>query len=272
MNEIALLTSLLTAASTLVAIGFPFVIFLVSEYRNAKSKLLEEIKSFYPKMEAFNELISVVGSFGIVRNFENDYRKAKTDIEKKKVLENASYPLYKAFRYFSKLHSTFVTNEYYIDDIHSFQEIERYKIYANSVYYSIDCRNDAKKELNVDRFDELADYEKEQFFKAISKIKKEYSERELGLGLVSSVAGDLEVEVLKPLVWKTFQYEKPIPTIVKQLFVILTVSLIFGVVFPLFLMLIENLSCLYLIWVLFGIVILSFISVVVITARMIWIK
>lgn len=265
MDESALLNSLLTAASILVAIGFPFIIFLVSDYRNIKNKLLGEIKSLYPKLEAFNELIGIVDNFGIVKNFENELRRAKTDIEKKEVLESASYPLYKAFRYFSKLDSTFVTNEYPIDDIHSFQEIERYKNYANVIYYSIDCRNDAKKEFNVGRFDELTDYEKDQFFKAASKIKREYSERELGLGLISSVAGDLEVEILKPLVWKTWQFERSIPKIIWKLFTVLTISLIFGLFSPLLLMLNTNWICLCLISILFGILIICFASIVVFT-------
>lgn len=272
MDENALLTSLLTAASILVAIGFPFVIFLVSEYRNAKSKLLGEIKIFYPKLEAFNALIGVVDNFGIVRNFESEYRGVKTDIEKKEVLESASYPLYKAFRYFGKLYSTSVTNEYSIDDIHSFQEIEQYKKYVNSIWYCIDCRNDVKRELKIERFEELTDHEKEQFFNAVTKIKREYSERELGLGLISYVAGDLEVEILKPLVWKTFQFEKPIPKIVKRLFVVLTISLMFGVLIPLLLMLNPGWRCLCVISILFGIVIICFTSIVVFTREFIWEK
>jgi hypothetical protein len=268
MDENALLNTLLTAASILVAIGFPFIIFLVSDYRNIKNKLLGEIKSLYPKLEAFNALIGAVDNFGIVKNFENELRKAKTPLEKNEVLESASYPLYKAFRYFAKLNTQKAMFEY-DDSIYSFQEIEKYNTYANSIWYCIDCRNDVKRELKIERFEELTEFEIEQFYKDISKIKREYSQREIGLGLISSVAGDLEVEILRPLAWKTFQYEKPIPKIVKRLFLVLTFSLIFGVLIPLILMLNPNWQCLCLISMLFGIVIVCFTLIVVFTREFI---
>jgi hypothetical protein len=91
-------------------------------------------------------------------------------------------------------------------------------------------------------------------------------------GVIASIAGGFEVDTANELAKKTWRYEKPIPKAVKQIFIVLTVSVIFGVIFPLILLLFPILQHCFLLTGMVVLTILCFISVVLITRKYIWTK
>lgn len=267
-----LLNSILTASSILVAVGFPFIIFIVTDYKNKKEKLLAEIITYYPKLNSFRKLIHNVFNTGIIKNYDRKLLGAKSEKEKEEIEKNEAFPFFKAFKYISKKYSDDLTNDYNINRLFSYEEVKKYQIYANSIWHDIDCRTDIKKELNNDRFENLEFYENKRIKEAIAEIDSKYLKSKLTIGVIATIAGDFEVETANDLAKKTWKYEKPIPKVVKLLFIVLTISVIFGVILPLILLQFPSLQFCLLIIAMVLAIILCFISVVLITGKYIWSK
>jgi len=81
------------------------------------------------------------------------------------------------------------------------------------------------------------------------------------------IASDIDVEVTNVLEILTKNYERPLPSIVKYMFWILTISLIFGVIFPLLLLQFPLLQTYYISITLTVITIICLILVVLITGQ-----
>jgi len=94
----------------------------------------------------------------------------------------------------------------------------------------------------------------------------------LTIDVIASIAGDFEVDTANELANKTWKYEKPFPKAVKQLFFVLTISVLFGVIFPLTLLLFPILQHYLLLIAMFVLTVFCFISVVLITVKYIWSK
>jgi hypothetical protein len=267
-----LLNSILTASSILVAVGFPFIIFIVTDYKNKKEKLLSEIITYYPKLNSFRKLIHYVFNTGIIKNYDRKLLGAKSEKEKEEIEKNEAFPFFNAFKYISKKYSDDLTNDNNINRLFSCEEVKKYQDYANRIWYDIDSRTDIKKELNIARFENLEAEESNRIKEAIAEIDTKYLKSKLTIGVIASIAGDFELETANELVKKTCKYEKPIPKTVKLLFIVLTFSVFFGVILPLILLQFPILQFYLLIIGLNVVIVLCFISVVVITGRYIWSK
>jgi hypothetical protein len=267
-----LLNSILTASSILVAVGFPFIIFIVTDYKNKKEKLLAEIITYYPKLNSFRKLIHYVFNTGIIKNYDRKLLSAKSEKEKEEIEKNEAFPIFNAFKYISKKYSDDLTNDYNINRLFSYEEVKKYQICANSIWHDIDCRTDIKKELNNDRFENLDSYEYNRIKETIAEINTKYLQPKLTIGVIASIAGDFEVETANDLAKKTLKYEKPIPKVVKQIFAVLAVSVISGVILPLILLLVPLLQNCFLLIGMVALTILCFFSVVWITRKYIWAK
>lgn len=272
METNTLLNSILTASSILVAVGFPFIIFIVTDYKNKKEKLFEEIKTYYPKLNSFRKLIYHVFNTGVIKDFDRELLRAKTNIEKENIEKNEAFPFFKALKYFNKKYGDDLTNDYNINRYFKFEEVKIYQQYSNRIWHDIDCRTDIKKELNNNRFENLEPNEKDKINETIAEIDTKYLKSKLTIGVIAAIAGDFEVDTANDLAKKTWIYEKPIPKTVKQLFIVLTVSVIFGVIFPLTLLIFPILQHCFLLFGMVALTILCFISVVLITWKYIWTK
>jgi hypothetical protein len=272
METNTLLNSILTASSILVAVGFPFIIFIVTDYKNKKEKLFEEIKTYYPKLNSFRKLIYHVFNSGIIKDLDRELLRAKTDKERGEVEKNEAFPFFRALKYINRKYSEDLTNDYNINRYFKFEEVEKYQQYSNRIWHDIDCRTDIKKELNNNRFENLEPNKRDKINEAIAEIDTKYLKSKLTIGVISTIARDFEVDTANELAEKTWNYEKPIPKAVKQIFFILTVSVIFGVIFPLILLLFPILQHCFLLIIMVVLTILCFISVVLTARKYIWTK
>ncbi|UBM61356.1 hypothetical protein LA303_07950 [Candidatus Sulfidibacterium hydrothermale] len=272
MESNTILSSILTASSILVAVGFPFIIFIVTDYKNKKEKLIEEIKTYYPNLNSFRKLIYHVYNTGVIKDFDRELLRAKTNVEKENVEKNDAFPFFRALKYISKKYEEDLANDNNINRYFGFKEVKKYQLYSNRIWHDIDCRTDIKKELNNNQFENLEPNEREKINEAIAEIDTKYLENKLTISVIASIAGDFEVNTANDLAKKTWIYEKPIPKTVKQLFIVLTVSVFFGVIFPLTLLIFPTLQHSFLLIGIVALTILCFISVVLITWKYIWTK
>ncbi len=270
MEKSTILSCVLTVSSILVAIGFPFIIFIVTDYKNKREKLLEEIKTYYPKLDSFRKLIYFVFNIGIMENYDINLQRAKTEKEKQEIEKSEVYSFFSAFKYISERYSDDMMKRN--SRIFSYGEVKRYKYYANAIYYYIDCRTNIKPQLNNKRFENLEFYESEHIRKAIAEMGAKYLGNKLTIDLIALIAGNFEVEIARSLVDKTRKYEKPIPKIVKHLFIVLTISILFGIILPLIFLQFPALQyCLFIMLMVF-VIILCFSYIVLITGKYIWSK
>ncbi len=265
-----LLNSMLTVSSILSAVGFPFIIFIVADYNNKKEKLLTEIKAYYPKLNSFRKLIHLVYNTGIIKDYDKEIIRAKSNLEKEEVEKNEAFPIFKAFKNISKKYCDDLTSEHNNNRLFSYEEVQKYKIYANTIWHDIDCRTDIKKQLNNDRFERLESYENNRITEAIAEIDSKYLKNILTIGVIASIAGDFEVKTANDLANKTLKYEKPIPKVVKILFIVLTISVLFGVILPLILLQFPGLQFCLLVVSMTISIIFCFIYIVGITGKYIW--
>jgi hypothetical protein len=271
MDFLTLVNSILTTSSILVAVGFPFLIFIVTDYKNKKEKLLAEIRTFYPKLNSFRKLIYHVYNTGIVKDYSREMFCGRNHKEKEEIEKSDVFLLFKAFKYISEKYSEDLANTN-TSRIFTFKEVKKYQTYANRIWYDIDCRTDIKQELNHHRLEDLEPYKNDEIRAVITNIGAKYLNTKLTIGVIASIAGDFEIETANELVEKTFRYEKPIPKVVKLLFFVLTISVLFGVLFPLLLLQFPTLQLYSFVIVMIFTIILCFISIVLITGKYIWSK
>lgn len=265
-----LLNSILTVSSILVAVGFPFIIFIATNYKTRKERLLFEMKAYFPKLNYFRELIYYVSTTGIVKDYDWLVQNAKTEIEKEEIKKNEAFPFFKAINYISQNYSKAIFSESIYKRIFSFKEVNKYRLYSNIIYHTIDCRTDIVKELNIAQLDNLQPHEKDRIKKIIKSIDSKYKIDKITIGLISSIAGDIETEIADPLAYLAKKYEEPISTLVWNLFFILTFSLLFGVISPLIILQFQFLQKWWVSIVLIFIIIICFILMVIFMGRYVW--
>jgi hypothetical protein len=270
MDSNVLLTSIITASSILIAVGFPFIMFIVTDHNNRKERLISEIKTHYPKLKSFRKLIYCVFNSGVIKNYERALSQVKSENEKLRIENNDDFHFYQAFQYVSKKYEDDVMNDNDITRVYSYNEICNYQRYSNRIWYDIDCRHDIVKDLHS--FEMLLPYELDRIKNAVNEIDKKYSNKKITFGLIASVSGDFEVEVANILADLTKKYEQPLPSILKNLFVVLTISLVCGVIFPLLLLQFSFMQMCYMSIALVAITIICLIGIVFLTGRYVWQK
>lgn len=262
-----LLSSILTASSILIAVGFPFIIFIVTNHDNRREKLLSEIKALYPKLNAFRRLVYLIYSTGAIKSFERKLQLAKTEMDKEEIKKDgdSTYSLYEAFNYIEKKYCADVMNDFNMYRTFSHNEIMYYQMYTRDIYNYIINRHDA--DIDRDRLKDLMPYTKQEITQAIKDIDPKYSKSEITIEKIGLIAGDIDLEVTNVLESLTKNYERPLPSIVKYMFRVLTISLFFGVIFPLLLLQFPLLQTCYISITLTVITIICLILVVLITGQ-----
>jgi len=235
MDINVLLSSIITASSILIAVGFPFIIFISTNYQNRRENLLSEIKTYYPKLNAFRRVVYLIYSTGSIKQFERALQQAKTEQDKNEIKNDGAYLLYMAFNYIQSKYCADVLNDNNMHRIISHNEILHYQMYARDIYNYIINRHDT--EINRDRLKDIMPYKKQEINQAISDIDPKYSKCELTIELIGTIAGNIDQEVTNILENLTINYERPLHSIVKKLLRILTISAIIGILIPLLLLL-----------------------------------
>ena len=264
-----MLTSIITSASIIIAIGFPLIIYFVTSFENRKENLLLEIKSKYPKFDLFRELIHSIFSLDLWKNKEiikkyNSY--LNTDDKEKIKLIRSEYEflsLYESLRYVRDNYVKETIRN--VKPIFSFHDIEKYQKCANQIWHAIECRKGIIEEINPTFFSDLHEFQKDKIIKIIEKIDSNYINQDITFNLIADISGKIEIETLDILYDLTWNYERKLDPISKRLFMIMTVSLIFGVIGPMLLLMFQT-PCKYeFSLAILGITILAFSSIIILT-------
>lgn len=261
MHVHSILNSLLTTSSVLVAFGFPFIIFVVSDYKNNKEKLSNELEDLYPKLNSFRKLIHYVFLAGVIEDYDKKLHGTKNEKE-----EFNSYPFYRALKDISKDYERDIINDFDVNRRFSLKEVVNYKYHANRIWHSIHCRTDVKKELIVTEIENSEKTIYDKIREAIAELNTNYITQKLNIELIASIAGQFEFDYANKLVAKTKLYEKPLPKTVSYLFCLLTISLIVGIIIPLTMMYFPILQFKSIITGMLVISILCFAALVIITS------
>ncbi len=207
------------------------------------------MRSFYPKFDAFRELIYQVfqtdlwKNKDVVKKYKASVQKCNEGEIKELIKENEFLKLYRSYLYISDKYSKEVFSE--AKSIYSYKELNIYKKNANYIWYAINCRTDFKIEMNDNCFKDIDDFTLKKMKKNINKIGTGITYNNITLDLIADISGEIEVTVINPLADLTYSYEQPIDPIIKKLFAILALVLIFGVIFPLIFLLISSTITLY---------------------------
>ena len=271
MNESVLLSSIITATSIMIAVGIPLIIYIVSNFNNRREKLLAEMKALYPKFNSFRELIYLVAMMDLWRNGDviKKYKIAISKVDKNEVEglinDNEFLSLYESYKYISDQFSADITNNYKRKYTH--KELEIYQKHANKIWYSIDCRNDIIREINKDSFLKLNRFELDRIRKVISKIDLEFTTKEITIELIANIAGEMEVTIIDSLTDLAWYYERPLAPIVKKLYGIMAISVLFGVIIPLLLLTFSPIYTFYAVLVIVLVTIICFSALVLLTGK-----
>ncbi len=271
MNLDTLLSSIISSSSIIIAIGFSLIIYLVSNYNNEKAKLLSQIQSFYPTLHAFKELVYYYSQIdfwnhnAVLSSYKKAIRKDDKNEIHKLLSNNDFLTLFKSF--------DFLTNQYSNDIMHGAKsiytknEIGEYKLHINKIWYSINCRSDIIQAINIQSFTSLPDSELNKIRATIKKIDGKITTEPISINLLARISGDLEIEFICNLYNLTKSYEYPMNFKVKKLFWILSISLIFGVVLPLLLLLISSTYSFYIATAIVAIIIFCLLALLILTGN-----
>ena len=91
--------------------------------------------------------------------------------------------------------------------------------------------------MNIGSFEEINEYKLKKIKKIISKISSDYEGEKLSIDLIANISGEMETTIIDNLSDLALQYEQPLKPIIKIFYGVLWISLVFGVIVPLFLLL-----------------------------------
>ena len=271
MNIESLLSSIISSSSIIIAIGFPLIIFLVSDYNNKKAKLLSQIKDVYPRLHAYKELVYYYSQIdfwnnnAVLSSYKKAIRKDNKNEIYKLLINNDFLSLFASMDFIANQYSKGTMHG--IKNIHTKNEIEEYRIHINKIWYSINCRSDIKQTINIQSFTSLPDYELNKIRATINKIDAKVTTKPVSINLLARISGDIEMNVINKLCNLTRNYERPMHFFVKRLFWILSLSLIFGVVLPLLLLLISSIYTFYMAVAIVAIINLCLIALLILTGN-----
>jgi hypothetical protein len=272
MDYHTFLSSIIKASSLVFAIGIPFIIYSVTNYNNRRERLLSEIKTLYPAFNDFRKLIYTV--------FQIDFWKEKSTIGKYQSAirkgdqsemdflkrDNEILSLYEAYRFISNNYC----NEVMSDEkkLFTIKDIRQYKIYTNYIWYTINCRTDFIPQIEIDSLNELDEFGlKRRINEIIKKSFKDYSSEPISVNLIANIAGQVEMEIIDLLEDLTNNYERPLEPIVKRLFLVLIVALLFGIIFPLMLLVFTPTYALLASIIILCVMIICFFTIIILTGK-----
>ena len=167
--------------------------------KRLKNKLIlsNRIDAFMPKFNAYRKLINEV--------FTNvDFWKNKDVINQYNFLS-----LYDAYKFISDGYRKDVTSES-IHRIPKVSEIEQYKTNANWIWYTNTSKRYINSQLHLNSFTNLDEFAKRNIQECLEDFNGQYSTqysiKEFSIDLIAEISGNVEVEVLAPLVDFITQY------------------------------------------------------------------
>jgi len=184
--------SVITSASILVSVGLGFLIFEYTRYQNRKIDFLYQMRSFYPKFDAFRELIYQVfqtdlwKNKDVVKKYKASVQKCNEGEIKELIKENEFLKLYRSYLYISDKYSKEVFSE--AKSIYSYKELNIYKKNANYIWYAINCRTDFKIEMNDNCFKDIDDFTLKKMKKNINKIGTGITYNNITLDLIADIS------------------------------------------------------------------------------------
>jgi hypothetical protein len=179
-----------------------------------KDLLMQKIDRFRPKFNAYISLISAV--FMNVDLWKNRdvirlYKYSRLSEEKEKITnlrnDNEFLRLYDAFSFMNINYENMVVTETLHQMPTTSVEIEKYKDYTNCIWHSITCRNDIKRDINVDGFNQLSDYEEGRITECLSNLDEKYKSKTISIELIAQISGEVEEEVMAPISKLIEKYE-----------------------------------------------------------------
>jgi hypothetical protein len=272
MDYTTLLSSIITASSLVFAIGIPLIIYSVTIYNDRRERILSEMKALYPAFNDFRKLIYTVFQvdFWKDKNVIGKYKSAirKGDRNEMNLLkkDNDILSLYEAYRFFGENFSNEVMSEE--KKIFTKNEMYQYRIYTNYIWYTIDCRHDFEPEIDEESFNKLDDFGlKRRINEIIEKKFHEFSSEPISINLIANIAGQVEMNVVDPLEDLAYSYEQPLEPVVKQLFLVLIVSLLFGIIFPLLFLLLKPICICLVSSIILAVMIICFFVIIILTGK-----
>ncbi|MGI6323823.1 MAG: hypothetical protein ACOXZO_10970 [Bacteroidales bacterium] len=241
MDLNTLLSSIIAAASIIIAVSIPFLIDSFTDYNRKRNLLLSEMKASYHIFNSYRELIYNISQIDFWKNRTaiNNYNTAILKGDKKEIsilIDNNEFlSLYQVFKYISDQYSYDALNNR--KRIFTYNELLKYQNCANKIWYAIDCHTDFKAEMNIGSFEEINEYKLKKIKKIISKISSDYEGEKLSIDLIANISGEMETTIIDNLSDLALQYEQPLKPIIKIFYGVLWISLVFGVIVPLFLLL-----------------------------------
>ncbi len=235
-----LLSSLITASSFTFAVSVPFIIFFVTDYKNKKDKLLQEIKLFTPKLNAYIEFIYYIynSDFWVKKENIKKYISAVNSNNKELINklqdEDSSLSLFYSFYFFYK--------EYNYDNrykVYTYKELDNHRIRANWIwYYQSTSYHEFENLFNISALENFDTYSFKQIKRTLSIIDyREYQNIEkLNPDIIATISGDIEIDVIEPLLDLTWKFERPLNPVTTKIFRTSIITLLFGVILPLIIM------------------------------------
>ena len=269
MNFDTFYTSSISATAIMIGVGFPFILYLVTTYDKNRDQLFSEMKVFYPNIKAFTELVFEYFQLDIWNNraILSKYIRALRKGDKKEInelkTEHDFLSLYDSFSFLSEEFRCEIMRGSKL--IYTNNEIEEYHIHINRIWHSINCRSDIIKEINCHCFSSLPELRSNKIRALIKKIDQNILADSISMQLLANIAGVLEINVVEKLNYLTIKYERPINNIVNRLYGIMSISLVFGVIFPLLLILFSATNIFYLAVITISIFIACSLALVIIT-------
>jgi flagellar basal body-associated protein FliL len=189
--------------------------------KRLKDKLVlsNKIDSYMPKFNAYRALIDAVfmsvdlwKAKDVIKQY--NFFKSSNKKEELKQLANTEgndfLSLYKAYQFISKEYQRDIMSES-VHRMPSLNEIEQYKINANWIWYANDrMRNILVKQINSNAFNDVSEYEKERLQDSLSNLNNKcstnYLIENLSIDLIAQISGDVECDILAPLIDLIIQY------------------------------------------------------------------
>ncbi|HPY68025.1 MAG TPA: hypothetical protein PLP03_07675, partial [Bacteroidales bacterium] len=151
MDLNTLLSSIIAAASIIIAVSIPFLIDSFTDYNRKRNLLLSEMKASYHIFNSYRELIYNISQIDFWKNRTaiNNYNTAILKGDKKEIsilIDNNEFlSLYQVFKYISDQYSYDALNNR--KRIFTYNELLKYQNCANKIWYAIDCHTDFKAEM-----------------------------------------------------------------------------------------------------------------------------
>jgi len=263
------LDSILITSSILVSFGLGFILYAYNNFQNKRDELEIKMITLSQKLRYYKELIYNVFQTDmwsrkeIIKEYDSSIKSG--DWEKLKDLKNEHefLRLYESFKFISDAYSNDIMSE--AEHKYSHSELTKYKDYINQIWYSINCRTDIKKDLNLCFITGYEQNRIKRISELINKLDLIRKEAIPSIDQVAQLSGEVEADIVTPLLELSYQKEKPIDSIVKKLFWSLSTILIVGVGLPLLAMFCTAIFSIYLVGAIALLIFICLLGLIVLT-------